>query len=103
MHPIKELQNEYKEVFKSNKDAKIQKCDFCKEYRVYPIHYKNENNETYQREYTKDKKKLKSICCMDCNQNAEMVVPQGEKAGTEVVASVPHTGTGLVPEDIFKT
>lgn len=66
-----DLRDEYKEVFKSDKDAKIQKCDFCKEYRVYPIHYKNENNETYQREYTKDKKKLKSICCMDCNQNAE--------------------------------
>jgi hypothetical protein len=34
---------------------------------------------------------------------SEMVVPQGEKAGTEVLASVPHTGTGSVAEDIFKT
>jgi hypothetical protein len=34
---------------------------------------------------------------------SEMGAPQGEKAGTEVVASVPHTGTGSFPEDIFKT
>ena len=66
-----ELRDEYKEVFKSDKDAKIQKCDFCKEYRIYPIHYKDENDKTYQREYTRDKQKFKSICCMDCFQNAE--------------------------------
>ena len=66
-----ELRDEYKEVFKSDKDAKIQKCDFCKEYRVYPIHYKDENDKTYQREFTREKQKCKSICCMDCFQNAE--------------------------------
>jgi hypothetical protein len=58
-------------IFKTNTEAKIQKCEFCKEYRIYPIHYKDENNQSYQREYTKDKKKYKSICCMDCNQQAE--------------------------------
>jgi hypothetical protein len=31
-----------------------------------------------------------------------MGAPQGEKAG-KVVASVPHTGTGLLSKDIFKT
>lgn len=66
-----ELRDEYKEVFKSDKEAKIQKCDFCKEYRVYPIHYKDENDKTYQREFTREKQKCKSICCMDCFQNAE--------------------------------
>ena len=66
-----DLKDEYNEVFKTNTDAKIQKCDFCKEYRIYPIHYKDENNQSYQREYTKDKKRFKSICCMDCSQQAE--------------------------------
>jgi hypothetical protein len=66
-----DLRDEYNEVFKTNAEAKIQKCDFCKEYRIYPIHYKDENNQSYQREFTKDKKKFKSICCMDCNQQAE--------------------------------
>jgi hypothetical protein len=31
---------------------------------------------------------------------SEMVAPQGEKAGTEVVVTVPHTGK---PEAIFNT
>ena len=66
-----ELRDEYKEVFDTYEDAKIQKCDFCKEYRVYPIHYKDENDKTYQREFTREKQKCKSICCMDCFQNAE--------------------------------
>jgi len=66
-----ELRDEYKEVFDTYEDAKIQKCDFCKEYRVYPIHYKDENDKTYQREFTREKQKCKSFCCMDCFQNAE--------------------------------
>lgn len=69
---IKEdLLEDYKEVFNTNKNAKIQKCDFCENYLVYPIHYFNENNEKYMREYTQDKKKCKSPCCMDCFQTAE--------------------------------
>ena len=69
---IKEdLKVEYKSIFDDNKDAKIQKCTFCKDYKVYPIHYLDENDKPYKREYTKDKQKFKSICCMDCNQEAE--------------------------------
>ena len=56
---IKEdLLEDYKEVFNTNKNAKIQKCDFCENYLVYPIHYFNENNEKYMREYTQDKKNV---------------------------------------------
>jgi hypothetical protein len=66
-----DVRNDYDEVFKTYIDAKIQKCDFCKNYKVYPIHYKDENNKSYQREYTKDKQKFKSICCMDCYHTAE--------------------------------
>lgn len=69
---IKEdLLEDYKEVFKSNKAAKIQKCDFCENYLVYPIHFLDENNNKYLREYTEDKKKCKSPCCMDCFHAAE--------------------------------
>ena len=78
-----ELQEEYKEVFKQHKDAKIQKCDFCNKYLIYPIHYKNENNEVYKREYTKDKKKFKSICCMDCNHEAEQRKEDYKSKNTE--------------------
>ena len=66
-----DLLEDYKEVFNSNKAAKIQKCDFCENYLVYPIHYLDENNNKYMREYTKDKQKCKSPCCMDCFQAAE--------------------------------
>ena len=66
-----DLLEDYKEVFNSNKAAKIQKCDFCENYLVYPIHYLDENNNKYMREYTKDKQKCKSPCCMDCFQTAE--------------------------------
>ena len=69
---IKEdLLEDYKEVFNTYKNAKIQKCDFCENYLVYPIHYLDENNNKYFREYTKDKQKCKSPCCMDCFQAAE--------------------------------
>ena len=69
---IKEdLLEDYKEVFKSNKAAKIQKCEFCENYLVYPIHFLDENNNKYLREYTEDKKKCKSSCCMDCFHAAE--------------------------------
>jgi hypothetical protein len=66
-----ELRDEYKEVFNNDKEAKILKCDFCNDLRVFPIHFKDENNNTYKREYTKEKQKLKSICCMDCFQSHE--------------------------------
>ncbi len=49
------MRDEYNDVFKTFIDAKTQKCDFCKDDKVYPIHYHDENNKSYQREYTKDK------------------------------------------------
>jgi len=62
-----ELLNEYKHIT----DAKIKKCSFCNDYKVYPVHYLDENNKPYIREYTKDKQKLKAVCCMNCYQDAE--------------------------------
>ena len=64
-----ELINEYKEVFKANEQAKTQKCGFCKDWRVYPIHFLDENDKPFKREYTEDKQKKISICCVDCYQN----------------------------------
>jgi hypothetical protein len=78
-----ELKEEYKEVFKNDKEAKILKCDFCNDYRIFPIHYKDENNNTYKREYTKNKQKLKSICCMDCFQSHEQYKEDYKSKKTE--------------------
>lgn len=64
-----ELKDEYKDFFKSNENAKIQKCGFCNNWLVYPIHFLDENDKPYKREYTEDKQKKFSICCMDCYQN----------------------------------
>ncbi len=64
-----ELKDEYKEIFKSNENAKIQKCGFCNNWLVYPIHFLDENDKPYKREYTEDKQKKFSICCLDCYQN----------------------------------
>jgi hypothetical protein len=61
-----ELKEEYKEVFKTNENAKIKKCDFCSHYRVYPTHFLNEDNKVYIRSYTKNKQQLKAACCVDC-------------------------------------
>ena len=64
-----ELKDEYKDFFKSNENAKIQKCGFCNNWLVYPIHFLDENDKPYKREYTEDKQKKFSFCCMDCYQN----------------------------------
>jgi len=66
-----DLRTEYSQVFQDHEDAKISKCDFCKTYRVYPTHYLDENDKPFLKEYTKDKKKCKSMCCMDCFHEAE--------------------------------
>lgn len=69
---IKEdLLEDYKEVFNTNKAAKIQKCEFCEIYLVYPIHFLDENNNKYMKEYIQDGKTTKSACCMDCFQEAQ--------------------------------
>ena len=78
-----ELKEEYKEVFEKDKEAKILKCDFCNDYRVFPIHYKDENNNTYKREYTREKQKCKSICCMDCFQEHEQYKEDYKSKKTE--------------------
>ncbi len=54
----KDFLEDYKVVFKSDEAAKIQKCDFCDNYSVYPIHFLDENNYKYLREYTEDNKKI---------------------------------------------
>lgn len=78
-----ELLEDYKEVFNSNKTAKIQKCDFCENYLVYPIHFLDENNKKYLREYTQDKTKSKSFCCMDCFQTVEQKKEEKKLEHTE--------------------
>lgn len=66
-----EIKEQYKEVFKQKPESIIKKCDFCKLYRVFPYHYKDENNKSFFRPYTKDKRQEKAICCVDCFEEYE--------------------------------
>lgn len=66
-----ELREQYAEVFKNNENSKIIKCGFCKSFKIFPFHFKDENETTYLRTYTKDKKQEKAICCIDCYEEAE--------------------------------
>ncbi len=38
---------------------------------MYPIHFLDENNNKYMKEYIQDGKTTKSACCMDCFQEAQ--------------------------------
>ena len=62
-----ELLDEYKHIL----DAKIETCQFCKEYRVYPVHYLDENNKKYYKEYTDNKIKCKAYCCINCFESTQ--------------------------------
>jgi hypothetical protein len=44
----------------------IKPCPFCKEYKIYPQDYKDENDNIYLKEYTINKNKTKGYCCVDC-------------------------------------
>ena len=61
-----ELLDEYKHI----PNAKIETCKFCKEYKVYPIHYLDDDNNKFLINYTKydDGKRTsyKSYGCIDC-------------------------------------
>ena len=65
----KKKKEEFLEERKADLDeegAKIEVCGFCKEFKVYPKDYKDDNDKTYLKEYIKNKNKMKSKCCMDC-------------------------------------
>jgi len=66
-----DLKQDYKEVFNSNPDAKIKKCDFCQNYKVYPTHYLNDDGKKYIRDYNKDNQTAKASCCVDCFLDVE--------------------------------
>ncbi len=61
-----DLKQDYKQVFDSNPDAKIKKCDFCQNYKVYPTHDLNDDGKKYIRDYNKDNQTAKASCCVDC-------------------------------------
>ena len=67
-----DLKENYKEVFETNPEAIIKKCCFCKTYKIFPYHFKDENNKSFLRKYTKDKKQEKAICCIDCFEEVEI-------------------------------
>jgi hypothetical protein len=67
-----ELKEQYKEVFKTNPLSIIKKCCFCKTLRIYPYHFKDENDKPFLRAYTKDKKQEKASCCVDCFEEVEI-------------------------------
>jgi hypothetical protein len=66
-----ELKQDYKEVFDTNPDAKINKCNFCKNYRVFPTHFLNDDKKKYMRDYNKDNQTIKTACCVDCFLDVE--------------------------------
>ena len=66
-----ELMEQFKEVFNNDKTAKISKCNFCKEFKVFPYHFKDENNNFYKKSYTQDKRQEKAVCCISCFEKEE--------------------------------
>jgi len=66
-----ELKEQYKEVFNDNPQSIIKKCCFCKNYQVFPFHFKDENNKPFLRAYTKDKRQIKALCCVNCFEEVE--------------------------------
>ena len=66
-----QLKEDYKEVFKANPEASVKRCFFCNTYRIFPNHFKDENNKSYIIPYTKDKHKEKASCCIDCFETYE--------------------------------
>jgi len=77
---IKEnLKEDYKEVFNNNKNAKIQKCEFCKNYRIYPNHFLNDDGIKYIRKYNKDNKTECAACCVDCFLDVEQKKEERKK------------------------
>ena len=66
-----ELKTEYKQVFESNEDATVKKCGFCKNHKVYPLHFFNDENKKYMKEFIQDKQRVKKPCCVDCFLDAE--------------------------------
>lgn len=63
---IEEHQKEWKKVYKQNKDFKPFKCRFCDEYKVYPYHFKDDNDKTTLLTYKKQGKCQKALSCSDC-------------------------------------
>lgn len=62
-----EAKQEHSHILKINPEYKIKDCDFCKEYFVFPYHFKNgETGEFYQKTYFRNKEKCHSICCENC-------------------------------------
>ena len=70
---IKEKKQELIDLYKDVEcpEKKPKKCDFCKEWRMFPFHFKDDNGNLYLKAYTKDKQGCKANCCMDCFHKAE--------------------------------
>jgi len=74
-----ELRQDYKDVFDNNQNAKIQKCEFCTNYRVFPIHFLNDDGKKYTRNYNKDNKIECASCCVDCFTDVEQKKEERKK------------------------
>ena len=70
---VKEKKQELIDLYKDVEcpDKKPKKCDFCKEWRMFPFHFKDDDGQLYLKEYSKDKQACKANCCMDCFHKAE--------------------------------
>ena len=79
-----ELKEEYKEVFETNNDATVKRCGFCKTYKIYPLHFFNDDNKKYMKEYTENKERVKKPCCVDCFMDAE------EKKKEKIIECTMH-------------
>jgi hypothetical protein len=60
-----------RKIFESNEDATVTKCGFCQNHKVYPLHFFNDENKKYVKEYIADKQSVKNPCCLDCYLDAE--------------------------------
>jgi len=64
-----QVKEEYKEYFINNPKSIVQRCEFCKEHRVFPHHFIDENKKPYMKPYTKNKEYSTEICCIDCYED----------------------------------
>lgn len=72
-----DIATQYKEYIDTNPDAVIRKCRFCKNYRVFPLHFFDEDGNRFHKSYLKDKIYHKASCCSVCYD--EMQVKKEEK------------------------
>lgn len=63
---LEEHKEDNKKLYKDNKDFKPQKCEFCNNYKVFPLDFKNNKGKITLLSYRKQGKYQKGLSCSDC-------------------------------------